>query len=91
LGFFIGLGGPLTFQNARRLPEIVPDLPLEALVIETDAPYLSPHPFRGKRNEPAYVVLVAERLAELRRLPLDQLAQQVTDNTRTLFRLSPVA
>jgi TatD DNase family protein len=90
LGFFIGLGGPLTFQNARRLPEIVPDLPLEALVIETDAPYLSPHPFRGKRNEPAYVVLVAERLAELRRLPLDQLAQQVTDNTRKLLRLSPV-
>jgi TatD DNase family protein len=89
LGFFIGLAGPLTFQNARRLPEIVLDLPLGVLVIETDAPYLAPHPFRGKRNEPAYAVLVAERLAELRHLPLDQLAEQVTDNTRNLFRLSP--
>ncbi len=91
LGFFIGLGGPLTFQNARRLPEIVPDLPLDALVVETDAPYLAPHPFRGKRNEPAYVVLVAERLAELRRLPLDQVVKQVTDNTRNLFHLPPIA
>jgi TatD DNase family protein len=66
LGFFIGVGGPLTFKNARRLPEIVTGLPLSCLVVETDAPYLAPHPYRGKRNEPAYVALVVKRLAELR-------------------------
>jgi TatD DNase family protein len=87
LGFFLGIGGPLTFRNARRLPEIVPHLPLSCLVIETDAPYLAPHPYRGKRNEPAYVTLVAERLAKLRGLLSDELSRQVTDNSRRLFRL----
>ena len=89
LGFHIGVGGPLTFQNARRLPEIVSDLPVECLLVETDAPYLAPHPYRGKRNEPAYVRLVAERLAELRRMPFDALSRQVTANARRLFRLAP--
>jgi TatD DNase family protein len=87
LGFFIGVGGPVTFKNARRLPEIIPRLPLSCLVIETDAPYLAPHPYRGKRNEPAYVVLVAERLAQLYGIPRDELARQVTENTLRLFRL----
>ncbi len=87
LGFFVGVGGPLTFKNARRLPELVPRLPLNCLVIETDAPYLTPHPYRGKRNEPAYVALVAERLAELRGLSIDELSPQVNDNTLRLFRL----
>lgn len=91
LGFFIGVGGPLTFKNARRLPEIVVELPLNRLLIETDAPYLTPHPYRGKRNEPAYVALVAERLAQLRGLPPDELSRQLTDNTRSLFRLPPLA
>jgi TatD DNase family protein len=90
LGFFIGVGGPLTFKNARRLPEIIPDLPLDALVIETDAPYLAPHPYRGQRNEPAYVALVAEKLAELRGLALAQLAKRLTANTRNLFHLLSV-
>ncbi len=87
LGFLVGIGGPLTFRNARRLPEIVPNLRLSCLVIETDAPYLAPHPYRGKRNEPAYVALVAERLAELRGLALDELVRQVTSNTLRLFPL----
>lgn len=86
-GFYIGVGGPLTFKNARRLPEIIPHLPLSCLVVETDAPYLAPHPYRGKRNEPAYMVLVAERLAQLRGLSLDELSKQVTENTLRLFRL----
>jgi TatD DNase family protein len=97
LGFYIGVGGPLTFpqrgptgQNARRLPEIVSDLPVECLLVETDAPYLAPHPYRGKRNEPAYVRLVAERLAGLREMPLDALARQVTANAGRLFRLGEV-
>jgi TatD DNase family protein len=87
LGFYIGVGGPLTFKNARRLPEIIPHLPLSCLVVETDAPYLAPHPYRGKRNEPAYMVLVAERLAQLCDLSLDELSKQVIENTLRLFRL----
>ena len=91
LGFFLGIGGPLTFKNARGLPEIVTRVPLSHLVIETDAPYLAPQPYRGKRNEPAYVALVAHRLAELLGLPLGDVATQLTDNTRRLFRLPPEA
>ena len=91
LGFFVGLGGPLTFTNARRLAEIVPRLPLDRLLVETDAPYLAPHPYRGRRNEPAYVVLVAQRLAELRGLPLETVTRQVTENTRRAFRLAGAA
>jgi TatD DNase family protein len=88
-GFYLGIGGPLTFKNARNLPEIVTRVPLAHLVIETDAPYLAPHPYRGKRNEPAYVALVAERLAELLGLPPGDVTAQLTDNTRRLFRLLP--
>jgi TatD DNase family protein len=90
MGFFVGVGGPLTYRNARSLPKIVTRLPLERVLIETDAPYLPPHPHRGQRNEPAYLTLVAQRLAELRGLPLDSLAHQLLNNTRRLFGL-PVA
>ena len=90
MGFFVGVGGPLTYRNARWLPEIVTHLPLERVLIETDAPYLPPHPHRGQRNEPAYLTLVAQRLAELRGVPLEALAHQLVNNTRRLFRL-PVA
>lgn len=85
LGFFVGIGGPVTFQNARRLPEVALHLSLDRLLIETDAPYLTPHPHRGQRNEPAFLGLVAQRVAELRQLPLDVLVAQVTDNSRRLF------
>jgi TatD DNase family protein len=77
LGFFIGVGGPLTFKNERRLPEIVTRLPLGCLLVETDAPYLAPHPYRGRRNEPAYVALVVKRLAELQSIHRVQTACQV--------------
>ena len=90
LGLSVGIGGPVTFKNARRLPEVVPSLPASCLVIETDAPYLTPHPYRGKRNEPAYVALVAERVAVLRGQPVDALSRQLTDNTVRLFRLPPM-
>jgi len=87
MGFYIGIGGPITFANAGRLRETVPKLPLERLLLETDAPYLTPHPYRGQRNEPAYLTLVARRLAELHSVPVETLADQVSDNTRRLFRL----
>ena len=86
LGFYIGLSGPITFKNARDLPDIVTALPLERLLVETDAPFLSPHPFRGKRNEPARVKLVAERVAALKKLSPAETSRHLTENTITLFK-----
>ena len=87
LGFYIGITGPVTFKNARELPGIVAALPAERLLVETDAPFLSPHPFRGKRNEPARVSLVAERVADLRGVSLAEMSRQLTQNTISLFNL----
>lgn len=88
LGFYISISGPVTYKNARRLPEIVQALPLHRLLVETDCPYLAPHPHRGKRNEPAYASLVAERIARLRGMPRDFLDQTLTTNAKRLFDLS---
>ncbi len=87
LGFYLGIGGPVTFKNARQLPEVVALTPAERLLVETDAPFLSPHPFRGKRNEPARVSLIAERLAELKGQPFEEMCRQLTANTVKLFGL----
>ena len=87
LGFFIGISGPVTFKNARGLPDIVAAIPSERLLVETDAPFLSPHPFRGKRNEPVRVKLVAQRVAEIHNCPFDEMSRQLTENTVSLFRL----
>jgi TatD DNase family protein len=87
LGFYIGLSGPVTFKNARELPGIVASLSPERLLVETDAPFLSPHPFRGKRNEPARVKLIAERVAELQNLTLAEMSRCLTENTISLFKL----
>lgn len=73
--FILGLGGPITFRNAQRLQEVVAQLPLERLMLETDAPYLTPHPHRGQRNEPAYVALVCDQLARLHGLSPAAVAQ----------------
>lgn len=85
LGFFIGVDGPVTFKNARRLQALVAALPLDRLLLETDAPFLTPHPYRGKRNEPAYVRLVAEKVAELHGGSLAEVAQTTTQNAQRLF------
>jgi TatD DNase family protein len=87
LGFYIGISGPVTFKNARDLPGIVASLPPERILVETDAPFLSPHPYRGKRNEPMRVKLVAEKVAELQHKSLAVMSQQLTKNTITLFKL----
>ena len=86
-GFVVGLGGPITFRNARALHALVPRLRLDRTVIETDAPYLTPHPHRGRRNEPAYVALVAEQLAALHRVTVEQVAQATTAVAAELFDL----
>ena len=88
LGFYISIAGPVTFKNARRLRELVRQLPLEKLLVETDCPYLTPHPHRGKRNEPAYVKLVAQEVARIKALSLEEVARVTSDNAQALFALN---
>ena len=90
MGFLISLAGPLTFENAHRPQAVARLVPLERLLIETDCPYLAPEPYRGKRNEPAYVRQVAVRLAELKNTGLEHVAQVTTENAVRLFRLPPL-
>lgn len=87
LGMHISFSGVLTFRNAKKVQASALIVPLDKMLIETDAPYLSPEPHRGKRNEPAYVRYVAEKLASLRGLSLQELAEITTKNANTLFRL----
>lgn len=86
LGFHVGLGGTLTYRNGG-VPEAISDVPLDRIVLETDAPYLAPVPHRGERNEPAYVRLVAEKLADLRGLPVERVEEATTANALRLFGL----
>lgn len=90
LGFHLGVGGSLTYRNGA-VAAALEGVPLERIVLETDAPYLAPVPHRGRRNEPAHVVLVAERLAALRGLAVDDVARVTTAAARSLFRLPPSA
>lgn len=82
LGFYISLAGPVTFKNAREPLEVATRIPLEYLLIETDCPYLAPHPFRGKQNEPAYLPFIADRIGEVRGLSI---IEATVENTRRLF------
>jgi len=84
-GLLISIGGPVTYKKPGHLPEIVTALPLEALLIETDCPFLAPAPFRGKRNEPAYVRYVAEKIAEFRGISVNEVAAQTTANFERVF------
>jgi TatD DNase family protein len=87
LGFMISFSGIVTFKKADELREVAKQVPLDRLLIETDCPYLSPIPYRGKRNEPAYVVEVARCLAGIHDTSIEQMAQQTSDNFRRFFRL----
>ena len=88
LGFYLGFTGPLTFKKAGELPEIARKAPSDRLLVETDGPFLAPAPYRGKRNEPAWVAQINARLAELHGMTADQMARQTTRNAETLFALS---
>ena len=83
--FYFGIGGVLTFKNARKLVEVLPKIPLDKLLIETDGPYLTPHPHRGQRNEPLYTTLVADKMAELLEKESAEIRDLSTKNARSLF------
>jgi len=83
--FYYGIGGVLTFKNARKLINVYPKIPHNRLVIETDAPYLTPHPHRGKRNEPSYTTFVADKMAELSQLSRSEIENLSTLNAQRLF------
>lgn len=87
LGFYISLGGPLTFKNSKTSKLVAKEIPLEYLLVETDSPYLTPEPYRGKRNEPAYVRYVAEEMAKIRNISFEQVADQTKENFKKLFNL----
>ncbi|MDF2926275.1 MAG: hydrolase, TatD family protein [Paenibacillaceae bacterium] len=87
MNFHISFGGPITFKNAVQPKEVLARVPLHRLLIETDAPYLTPHPYRGKRNETGYVKLVAEAAAEIKGISVEELARATTQNAIFLFGL----
>ena len=87
LGWYIGFTGVLTFKNACKAVETAASIPLERIVLETDCPFMAPEPFRGKRNDPGYLYRMAERLAQIRNLPVEQIWKITTENARRLYRM----
>jgi len=87
LGFYIGIGGPVTFKKTEELKKIVKEIDLKHLVVETDSPYLAPMPYRGKKNEPAYTKYIVSKIAELKEISIEQVCRQTTNNAELLFDL----
>lgn len=90
LGFYISIPGPITYPRAEKIMDVVRQVPLERLLVETDAPYLTPQPHRGKRNEPAYVVYTARKIAEVKGLPFAAVAAATSQNARAVFGIPSV-
>ncbi len=87
MGWYIALGGVVTFKNAVKMKDVAREVPLDKLVLETDSPYLTPVPYRGKTNYPAYVRYVAEEIAKIRKMPLDELISVTTENAERFFKI----
>ena len=87
LGFDIGVGGVVTFKNARRLVEVVEDIPLSHIVLETDCPYMAPVPYRGKRNTSRYLPYVAEKIAQIKQVPVEEVYEVTMANAKRIYRL----
>jgi TatD DNase family protein len=85
-GFYFGIGGVVTFKNAKKLVDILPKIPKEKIIIETDAPYLTPHPFRGERNEPKYCNNIANKIAQLLNMDISSIEKLTTKNAENLFK-----
>ena len=88
MGFYIGIGGVLTFKNAKKLKEVAAAIPLERIVLETDCPYLAPEPFRGKRNQSSYIRYVAEKLAEIKGMTAEEVIAGTEANAKKMYHLS---
>jgi TatD DNase family protein len=88
LGMLISIPGIVTFKNANILQEVAREIPLTSMVLETDGPFLAPHPYRGKRNEPTYLLYTAKKIAELREIDIEQLSRQTTANAENLFKFN---
>ncbi|MBQ3101528.1 TatD family hydrolase [bacterium] len=86
-GYYLGIGGVVTFKNAKVIKEVVKEVPLANIVLETDCPYLTPHPFRGEQNEPSYIPLIAREIANLKDISLDEVASVTTANANKIFNL----
>jgi len=89
LGFYISIPGVVTFKNGKDLQEVVVDIPLTSLLLETDGPFLAPVPWRGKRNEPAYLAYTAQKVSELKGISIAKVAEQTSNNVQNLFRYTP--
>ena len=87
-GWYIALGGVVTFKNAVKMKDVAREVPLDKLVLETDAPYLTPVPYRGKENKPAYIRYVAEEIAKLRHTTTDEIAKATTQNAERIFNFN---
>ncbi len=87
MGFYISIPGSITFKNAEKLREVVNKLPLNSLLVETDAPFLTPEPFRGKRNEPSYITYTARKIAEIKKVSFEKVAEMTFENTLKVYRL----
>ena len=84
-GYYIGIGGVVTFKNAKILQLIAKEVPLKRILLETDSPFLAPHPFRGKPNEPKYIPLIAEKIAEIKGVSLKEVAERTSANSKEIF------
>ena len=87
MGYYIGIGGVVTFKNAKKLKNVVKSIPLTSIVLETDCPYLAPEPYRGKRNSSLYLPYVAEKIAELKGVSAEEVIRQTEENSRKLYGL----
>jgi len=87
MGFYVSIPGNITFKNATSLQEIVRSIPLDRILLETDSPFLTPMPFRGKRNEPSYVKYIAEKIAKIKKLDFEEVASVTSQNAKTLFQI----
>ena len=86
-GWYIGFTGVLTFKNAKKAVEVAANIPLDRLVLETDCPYMAPEPFRGKRNDPGKIYRMAEKLAQIRQMPVEEIRRITTENGKRLYRM----
>lgn len=87
MGFYISVTGGVTFKKSEQLRQVVRETPIERLLIETDAPYLTPEPHRGKRNEPAYVIFTARKIAEIKQIPTEEVGRITTENAKRIFNI----